>query len=299
MNNQPIVSIIFPVYNAAAFVVGAINSILQQSYRDFELIIINDGSTDATDSLVQPLLVDQRIRYISRENKGLIATLNQGIALAQGDYIARMDADDIALPERLATQLAYLQQHPKVAVVGSAYQVIDEAGQPISIRKPPLSHTGIAPLFWFGSPFAHPSVMINKRLLGEQLYYDTNFPHAEDFELWIRLAKQHRLANLPTVLLKYRESAGSISRRFYKTQRQSMVNAIAKHYCRNASDQDKLLHAIQCVTGDISVGFTARVAAFRFCLANASAPFSKPLAWLYFAYTLFSKSSARYNSASK
>lgn len=298
MKNQPIVSIILPVYNAEAFVVSAINSILQQSYRNFELIIINDGSTDATDTLLQPLLVDQRIRYINRENKGLIATLNEGIALAQGDYIARMDADDISLPERLATQLRYLEQHPKVAVVGSAYQVIDEAGQPISIRKPPQSHTGIAPLFWFGSPFAHPSVMINKRLLGAELYYDPNFLHAEDFELWIRLAKQHRLANLPTVLLNYRESAGSISRRFYRIQRQSMVHAIAKHYCSNAIDQEKLLHAIQCVTGDISVGLPKRLAAFRFCLANTTAPFSKPLAWLYFAYTLFSKSSARYNSAS-
>lgn len=299
MKLQPAISIILPAYNAAAFVVKAVNSILQQTYRDFELIIINDGSTDATEALIQPLLVDQRIRYISRENKGLIATLNEGIALARADYIARMDADDIAMPERLAKQLAFLMSQPNIAVVGSAYLVINEQGLPISVRTPPKRHLTIAPLFWFGSPFAHPAVMINRKLLGEQLYYDADYPHAEDFELWIRLARNFKLANMPEVLLHYRESAGSISRRYYATQRQSMVAAIAKHYCHSVDDPQVLHTAIKHVTGDIKVNALQQLKSFSYCLKHAKVKFSRGLAWLYFAYTLLSKSGAKYNSLSK
>jgi glycosyltransferase involved in cell wall biosynthesis len=155
--------------------------------------------------------LDTRIRLIFRENKGLIATLNEAISLAKSDYIARMDADDIALPTRLAKQLEFLQANPKVAVLGTCYRYIDVQGNVGAKRNTFISHADITASFYFCNPIAHPSVMVNYRLLGNDYCYLEQYKTIEDLELWSRLSSKYELANLAEVLLHYRVLNSSVS----------------------------------------------------------------------------------------
>ncbi|GAA5142167.1 glycosyltransferase family 2 protein [Thalassotalea piscium] len=209
---MPKISVILPVYNAEKYIEEAVKSILNQSFHDFEFIIINDGSTDNSLLLLQQLAKeDRRIMLITRENKGLIATLNEAISLAKAEYIARMDADDIALPLRLEKQFNYLTQHPDVAVLGTGYRFMSEAGEVGQKRRTLTSYEDLKASLFFGNPIAHPSVMINYKLLGSKLKYLDEYKTIEDFELWCRIAKEHKIENLKEVLLHYRLLPSSIS----------------------------------------------------------------------------------------
>jgi len=209
---MPKISVILPVYNAGKFIEEAVNSILTQTFTDFELIIINDGSTDNSLTLLERLATkDQRIVLVSRENKGLIATLNEAITLAKGDFIARMDADDIALPQRFEKQYMHLVQHSDVAVLGTGYRFMSESGVIGRKRRTLSVYEDIKASLFFGNPIAHPSVMINYHLLGEQFFYLDEYKTIEDFELWCRIAKQYKIENLKEVLLYYRVLPNSIS----------------------------------------------------------------------------------------
>jgi glycosyltransferase involved in cell wall biosynthesis len=219
------ISVILPVYNAELYIEEAVNSILSQTFTDFELIIIDDGSTDSSLELLSKLAaLDARIRLVSRENKGLIATLNEAISLAKSDYIARMDADDIALPTRLAKQLEFLQSNPKVAVLGTCYRYIDVQGNVGAKRNTFISHADITASFYFCNPIAHPSVMVNYRLLGNDYCYLEQYKTIEDLELWSRLSSKYQLANLAEVLLHYRVLNSSIS----GENLQQQINSAAK-----------------------------------------------------------------------
>ncbi|MDP5134943.1 glycosyltransferase [Rheinheimera baltica] len=238
VDKSPEISVILPVYNASVYLAEALQSILKQSFTDFELILINDGSTDNSESIIlQFCNADERIRYISRENRGLIASLNEGISLSRGNFIARMDADDIAESTRFESQYNFLQRHIKVAALGTAYQLIDHSGRVIGSRKPPRYNWLIKPLFLFGSPFAHPSMMLNRRIIGDELWYDERYKHAEDYELWLRLSKKFKLANLAQPLLKYRVLSTSISRKFAHEQQQSVARALATHLCLEPNEK--------------------------------------------------------------
>lgn len=214
MSNPPAISVVMAVYNSAAVVAEAVDSVLNQTFRNFEFIIIDDGSTDSSgDILRQYAQRDARIRLYAQENCGLIASLNRGCRLAQGRYIARMDADDISLPPRFEKQFRFLEEHLEIGVLGTWIQDIDERGRPIIEWPVPADPIVVRWFLFFGNCIAHPSVMMRRDLMERLGYYRPDAIHVEDYDLWIRAAEVTGLANLPEVLVRYRVSAGSVSGR--------------------------------------------------------------------------------------
>jgi glycosyltransferase involved in cell wall biosynthesis len=213
----PLVSVVLPVYNGAGTIARAVESILSQSYRNFEFLIINDGSTDGTQRLLEAFQ-DPRICAYQQENRGLVASLNRGITESRGKYIARIDADDEALPERLERQVAFLERHPRVAVVGSAVMVVYEDGTR-RLRRRPLDNAAIVRNIVRICPFCHSSVMMRKSSLGRVGLYDPAKDGSkqllvEDYDLWVRMIEaRYELANLPDVLTRYYRDCFSIVRK--------------------------------------------------------------------------------------
>jgi len=209
MNKIPLISVQLPVYNAARYVAEAIESILAQTFTDFELIIIDDGSTDDTLPILQRYQAqDARIRLITREHKGIVSTINEGIDLAQGEWSARMDADDIALPYRFERQLQWLAQ-TDADVCGGWAQFFGMNNS--HILKHPQSDAAIKTELLFMSPFANPTVMMKTALI-KQLRYAAPFEYAEDYDLWQRATRAHwKMTNMPEVLLQYRQHCAQIS----------------------------------------------------------------------------------------
>lgn len=209
----PRISVVLPVYNGLPYIKDAIASILLQDFADFELIVINDGSTDGTDKVLDEF-DDPRLRVIHQANMGLALTLNRGLEMSRGEYIARQDADDISLPSRLGKQIVYMDQHPDCALVGS-WTTIWEVDKPTSRgHSHPCDNGEIQIRLLFDSFFVHSSVMIRKSALKLSGLYPTDPERnpPEDFDLWLRIAKHFRVANIPEKLLIYREVASSISR---------------------------------------------------------------------------------------
>ena len=211
--SAPSVSVILPAFNAAAHVREAVASILAQTFGAFELILIDDGSSDETPAILDRLARgDARIRLVRQESAGLVAALNRGLSLARGRYVARMDADDLAYPERFAAQFDFLEAHPEVAVLGSSVRLIDCAGTVYGEWRVPATDRGIkAALLRGDCPLPHPSVMARREVLVAADGYCDRFAHAEDFELWLRLSQAHGFANLPQPLLDYRIHPQSVS----------------------------------------------------------------------------------------
>jgi glycosyltransferase involved in cell wall biosynthesis len=207
--NIPVVSVLLPVFNAEMFVRDAVESILAQTFRDFELIIINDGSQDGSEKILRQLMKrDARVILISRENRGLVYSLNEGIGVARGKWIARMDADDISLPNRLEAQLSCLQQ-TGADICGSWVKFFGSSDR--RTIKHPQSDAAIKLGILFGSPFAHPSVVM-RAALAKQLQYDKSWEKCEDYDLWERAARSGWImANVPHVLLLYRQHDAQIS----------------------------------------------------------------------------------------
>ena len=210
---SPPLSVLLPAYNAERYVEQAVASILGQSYGDFELLIVDDGSTDGTRDVLQRLAeADSRIRLVSRPNLGLVASLNEMMDLARGGLLARMDADDIAEPDRFERQVEYLRDHPECVMVGSRVLVIDPDGAPLRIMGDALAHDSIVGglLAARGQLVYHPSIVIRAeaaRAVGG--YRPETFP-AEDLDLFLRLAEIGALANLDEPLLRYREHLGKV-----------------------------------------------------------------------------------------
>jgi glycosyltransferase involved in cell wall biosynthesis len=206
---MPRVSVVMPVYNGAAHVGEAIASILAQSFADFELLLLDDGSTDASPAILRSFQ-DPRIRVLENgRNLGLIATLNRGFAEARGEYLVRMDADDVALPRRIEQQVEFLDRHPDIGVLGTAFELF-------GAQSGVVRHVGgDAPLriaMLFECALCHPSVAIRRAAVPLPLY-DPAYLHAEDYEAWIRLMLAGtRFAVLPDVLVRYRTHAAQVSR---------------------------------------------------------------------------------------
>jgi glycosyltransferase involved in cell wall biosynthesis len=209
---MPSLSVVMSVYNAREFLEAAIVSILDQTYADFEFVIINDGSTDGSEQIITRFAAkDSRIRLISRENRGLAQSLNEGVAASRGEYIARMDADDISLPTRFAAQMSAITELG-VDVLGGAIRHLggERDGQ---VEKYPLTDADIKFRMLIKSPLAHPAVMARAELLRRHPYS----PHAlqgQDYDLWTRLAVAGaRFANLAEVCLVYRHQQGQATKR--------------------------------------------------------------------------------------
>lgn len=199
----PRVTVLMPVYNGERHLRAAIASILSQTYSDFELLILDDGSTDGSAAIAESY-DDARIRLVRQPtNMKLIATLNHGLDLARGEYVARMDADDVSLPGRLARQVAYMDAHPAVGMCGTWGEVIGEPA-PRYLRFPTDPEAVRCRLF-FGCVFVHSSVMMRRATFeAHGLRYDPAYPHAEDLQLWQRAAEAFPVVNLPEVLVQYR-----------------------------------------------------------------------------------------------
>jgi glycosyltransferase involved in cell wall biosynthesis len=203
-----LVSVLMPVYNGENYLSEAVESILNQTFRDFELIIIDDGSTDRTaEILAEYERRDMRVRLYSQARKGLIATLNRGIELSRGRYIARMDADDVSYPTRLEKQVAFLEAHLNVGVCGT-WRVITGG----RVIRTPVQDGVIRSYLIFDTLLARPTVMMRKTLFETGIRYPA-YEHAEDFGLWVQLADHTHFANLPEVLLYYRSHPGQVARK--------------------------------------------------------------------------------------
>lgn len=235
-----------PVYNASAYLQKAVESIVYQTFTNWELILINDGSTDKSGEICKRF-DDRRIRYIEHdENKKLIATLNEGIDLCKGQYIARMDADDVAMPDRLAKQVAFLDKHSDYILVGSNALVIDKNDKVVGQVINPESDELLQVSLLFTSPFVHPSIMIRTDVL-QQNKYSTDFIHSEDMELWMRIAKQGKLANLRDKLLKYRLHDVNVSVQYNQQQQANSLQLLHQSLQKldiTPTDEELKLHKL-------------------------------------------------------
>ena len=211
----PTISVVMSVYNGERYLAEAIDSILAQTFRDFEFIIVDDGSTDRSAKIIDYYAQrDPRVRSLRLAvNHGLASALNQGIAAARGEFIARMDSDDVSLPQRFQSQLDYLRAHPDIGVLGSAVHVVDEELQPSYSAEYAPQHALIAfNILTDLKTFCHPTVMLRRELLVTAGAYDDDYHYSQDIQLWSRLASRTRFANLSESLLLYRrhEQASSV-----------------------------------------------------------------------------------------
>jgi glycosyltransferase involved in cell wall biosynthesis len=226
----PLLTVLMPVYNGATYVADAISSVLGQTFTDFELLLIDDGSTDESLDVIRGFR-DPRIR-VERQlhNRGLIETLNSGLQLARGALLARMDADDLSHPQRFAVQVDYLRAHSDVAGVSCAFDMIDACGVPLANDLGRFRPTEPLALRWalhFGCFFTHSGAMLRTSVVRGVGGFDKRYIHAEDYDLWLRLAGEHRLANVAQILLTRREHGGNVSFRFHEVQRQSAHRALS------------------------------------------------------------------------
>lgn len=210
---RPTVSVVMPAYNAAKYLREAIDSILAQTYTDFEFIIINDGSTDDTRAIIQSY-DDPRIVYLENEtNSGICVTLNKGLDSARGRYIARMDADDISLPERLAAQVAYMDTHPDIAVCGTDIEVFYNNTEPTEVFNFDTHPKTCKANLIFSATLAHPTAFIRTSVLNDfNLRYDDYYRGMEDHHLWWQIAKHSEISNIPVVLLRYRQHSAQVTK---------------------------------------------------------------------------------------
>ncbi len=215
--NTPPISVAMSVYNGERFLAPAIESVLGQTFGDFEFLILDDGSRDGTREIIEHFaLRDPRIRPILRENRGLVASLNQLLSEAQAPIVARMDADDICMPGRFARQIAFLAGHPDHGVVGCWSEDIDEHGNGYCVVAPehPDTHEGFLAAIESGGPLlCHPAVMYRRDLVRAVGGYHGAFRHCEDLDLWLRLAGVTRLCSIPERLIRYRHYDAQVSSR--------------------------------------------------------------------------------------
>ena len=223
----PIVTVLLPVYNGERYLRAAVESILHQTFESFELLIVDDGSTDGTEAICRSF-TDPRIRVVRHEtNAGLVSALNSGIELIRTKYVARMDADDVSLADRLARQIVFLESRPDIAACGSwARELVD--GRLRAVMRRPTGEY-LRQTAWRPVPIFHPTACLRTEVLRE-LRYRTDYVHAEDYDLWLRLCRHHRIDNVPKVLLHYRIHHASVSHAYPAVQRSSAWRAFREHF---------------------------------------------------------------------
>jgi len=207
MSATPSISVVMPVYNGMRYLRQAIASIRWQTFSDWELLCINDGSTDGSLEILQQFAaLDTRIQVLDQDNQGIVEALNHGVRAARGDWIARMDCDDIAIPERFAVQHQFVNEHSEVVALGSNVLSVDSEGMPLFVDRYETEHTAIEQCLLTGSggSLAHPSVLMRREAVLEAGMYRKKFEWVEDLDLWLRLSERGQLANIPSVLLHYR-----------------------------------------------------------------------------------------------
>lgn len=229
METKPLITVLMPVYNGEKFLHESIESILSQTYTDFKFIIINDGSTDSTEEIILSYS-DKRIQYVKNEkNLNLIHTLNKGLSLVGTKYVARMDADDISLPERLERQVQYMETHPEIGILGTWCKSLGNKED--CIIKYQTEHSVICYRQLFQIQLVHPTCMMRMDILQSlPVVYDESFLHAEDYELFTRLSHLTKLANLQEVLHLYRKHENAVSVLYNKVQLETSIRVIQREF---------------------------------------------------------------------
>jgi glycosyltransferase involved in cell wall biosynthesis len=229
---MPIVSVVLPVRDGAPYIAASIESILNQTLSDLELIVVDDGSRDQSPEIIAQIAArDGRIRVLRQEGAGIVPALQAALAVAEAELVARMDADDLALPERLERQLSALRNHPQSAVVGAACELIDRRGMPLRQQQYPTSPEAIRKALSSGNCIAHPTVLMRKKAVLDVGGYRAQFLLCEDYDLWLRLSEHYDLLNLPEPLLKYRVHPGQTT---WRSHEQRIVSELAALACARA-----------------------------------------------------------------
>jgi glycosyltransferase involved in cell wall biosynthesis len=209
--SAPAVSILLPVWNGARFLPEALASVLGQSLVDFELVAVDDGSTDETPAILAAA-GDERLRVIRQEHAGLVDALSRAVGEARAPYLARMDADDVSLPERLERQVAFLAARPEAALVIPGVQAMDEDGRPGATVVLPDDDRALRRRLLLRNPFTHGAVVVRAEAVRQAGGYRTDYGANEDYDLWRRIARGWELGALPEVLYRYREHPGAVTR---------------------------------------------------------------------------------------
>jgi glycosyltransferase involved in cell wall biosynthesis len=228
MTKNPLVTVLMSVYNGEKYLAEAIESILSQTFMDFEFLIINDGSTDASRDIILSY-DDPRIALVDNDkNIGLTLSLNKGISLSKGKYIARMDADDISLPERLERQVEFMEANEDLAACGGWAYVIDGHGTLLYEARMEVDRDRILFDIFFGNQFVHGTIIFRKTIL-KSFLYNENIKYAQDYDLWFRLlASEKVLVNIPDFIMKYRSHIENISNALYDFQEEQAAYIVKK-----------------------------------------------------------------------
>lgn len=258
--NNPKISVVMSVFNGQDFLKEAIESILEQSFTNFEFIIIDDASTDGTTEILESFKKrDKRIKIIrNKKNLNLSRSLNKGLRQAQGEFIARMDADDISEKNRLKIQANFLKKNPKVAFCGSWVILINQSGKKIGERKYPTEYREIKKIIMHYNPFIHPTVMIKREILEKMGFYDFKLNAAGDYDLFLRMVKNYQAINLPKFLLKYRISRQAMSFLRYKKMEKEAIWARWKAIRQYGYPRWQLLYLGKPVISFLIPGFLKR-----------------------------------------
>jgi len=233
----PAISVVMPVFNTEAYLARAVQSVLAQTFSDFEFVILDDGSSDASVRIVQEFAEnDDRIRFFPLEHRGYVSLLRRGLNHCRGDFVARMDSDDISLPQRFEKQISYLRQHPEVVALGSRVELIDPYGSRVEKPTHKITHEEIETelLNGVGWAMVHPTVMMRRDALLKVGGYREDLMVSEDLDLFLRLAEVGRLENLPDVLLQYRQHLGSVNYTKYEQQKAVKRQIVTDAYKRRA-----------------------------------------------------------------
>ncbi|MBK8475409.1 MAG: glycosyltransferase [Opitutaceae bacterium] len=245
--STPAISVIVPVYNAAHYLAAAITSVQAQTFRDFEIIAVDDGSTDDSKAVLDRLAAaDARLQVVSRPNTGIVGALNDGLAAARGEFVARMDADDLSLPPRFARQLAFLHTHPECVCVGSAFLYMDASGSLLKECRRPTDHATIERelLAGNGGAIIHPAAMFRRAAVERAGRYRPEAQWIEDLDLYLRLARRGHLANLPEVLFHYRLHEQSVNFTRNQGRQERKLAVLAEAHAARGLPFDRAAHAV-------------------------------------------------------
>ena len=248
---QPRVSVVMPVRNGGRFLEPAVRSILDQELRDLELVVVDDGSTDDSPRVLQRLAAaDPRVRVLTGPATGLVAALNQGCAAARAPLVARMDADDLSLPPRLARQCAAMDADPELVLLGTGVRYVDEHDRPLHTRILPQDDASLRRTLERSVPFTHSAVVMRRSAFERAGGYRAALRHAEDHDMWLRLAEHGRLGNLPEALVLYRIHSGQVM--VSDPRGSALSSLLSVHSARvRRSGQPDPLDGVDLVTEDL------------------------------------------------
>jgi glycosyltransferase involved in cell wall biosynthesis len=235
MSAPPTVSVLLPIFNCRRYLDEAISSILRQTFTDFELIAVDDGSTDGSGEILKRYAAqDARVKIISRPNTGIAVALNDAIAAASGEFLARMDGDDISLPQRLETQLRFLREHSDIVLLGSRVRLIDPFGVALYESSHKLTHQEIERemLDGIGWAVVHPAAMMRATAVRAAGGYRSDRVPTEDLDLFLRMSEIGKLANLPDILLEYRQHHASANHTRVEEQNRNKRVILTEAYAR-------------------------------------------------------------------